>query len=81
MDSAKLIYFILQPDAQFLRQGNDAYVQAKLEAIEPEDDDDQNGEGVAPSSVVLYKVSEDPAIAQKAKDLKKKRKKKKQKRV
>ena len=56
-------------------------MQAKLEAIEPEDDDDQNGEGVVPSSVVLYKVSEDPAIAQKAKDLKKKRKKKKQKRV
>ena len=26
VDSAKLIYFILQPDTQFLRFGNDAFV-------------------------------------------------------
>ena len=52
-----LCYFIPQVDASFLTFNEDAYVQAKLTAIE-EDDDHSNGKGVAETSLVLYKVSE-----------------------
>ena len=56
VDTAELVFFILQPDTQFLRAQNDCYVLAKLVAIE--EDEDSNGKGVVQSSVVLYKVSE-----------------------
>ena len=57
VDQAKLCFFILQPDATFVRDGDDAYVQAKLNSI-GEEDANSNGQGVAESVVVLYKVSE-----------------------
>ena len=57
VDQAKLCFFILQPDATFVRVGDDSYVQAKLNSI-GEEDVNSNGRGVAESVVVLYKVSE-----------------------
>ena len=52
-----LCYFIPQVDVSFFKNNDDAYVQAKLNAIE-EDDDNSNGRGVAYTSLVLYKVSD-----------------------
>ena len=56
IDKANIQFFILQPDAQFLRSKDKAYVQAKLTATENEDDE-VNGKGVTRSSIVLYTVS------------------------
>ena len=47
----------MQPDVTFVRVGEDSYVQAKLNSI-GEEDVNSNGQGVAESVVVLYKVSE-----------------------
>ena len=56
VDTAHITYFILQPDISFLRRNKQAFIQAKLVASEPEDDE-LNGEGVVRSSCILYTVS------------------------
>ena len=40
-----------------MRHGSQAYVQAKLNAIVPEESKEWNGNGVVQSSIVLYQVS------------------------
>ena len=73
VDQAMLCYFIPQVDVSFFTNNDDAFVQAKLTAIE-EDDDNSNGKGVAYSSLVLYKVSDVQKVDKKKETTGKKKK-------
>ena len=59
VDSAHLIYFIKQPDVKFLhnKHTNEAFVQAKLNAISDQDEN-SNGTGVVETQVILYNVNQ-----------------------
>ena len=57
VDQAELCFFVLQRDVTYVKCGQDAYIQAKLQSIDDEDLN-SNGKGIAQSSVTLYKVSE-----------------------
>lgn len=59
VDQAELCFFILQGDVSFIKPEGartEAYVQAKLFAID-DDDINSNGLGVVETTVVLYDVS------------------------
>ena len=57
VDTAQLIFFILQPDVTAIEHNNDLKIQAKLKSI-GEEDINSNGQGVTRSSLTLYNVSE-----------------------
>ena len=57
VDTAKLKYFILQPDVALIEHDGSAKVQAKLKSLEDEDIN-SNGKGVTQTSLILYNVSE-----------------------
>ena len=59
LDNSQLKYFIKEGDCIFVRQNEDAYIQAKLVGIEDEDQTG-NGDGYVDTELNLYKVSEKP---------------------
>ena len=76
LDNSQLKYFIKEGDCIFVRNKDDAYVQAKLVGIEDEDQTG-NGDGFVDTELNLYLVSEksqkDTANTKKSKKKKKKK--------